>query len=276
MMRALLGRWKESKAIGVIEAAIRAHGPIQPTLDAARGLAEIGSKRSVPALCAALDKGPEALRLEAAAALAAVQKRCPDTRILEALNAAILHERQHERVRVAAVEALGEVVDSRHVGGFLEALKRPSTPLPVRSAAFQALRRLGHAELIERLVENYLFGQARDPQGAVRRWVVAEIKALNDKETLSKLHEIALGRRKLRHHSFSFEAGDPAAVVQLMVEVDPAHAVRYLTHMVDHSTQVVSAAAAKALREIRAMPHEPAADAPSQPRPHTRHHKEPL
>ncbi len=254
MIRALLGRWREGKVIGAIEAVLKGRGPVGPALDAARDLRGIGSKRAVPVLCEALDKGPEGLRLEAAATLAAIQKRCPDTRILEALSAAILTERQPLAAREAAIEALTEVVDVRRVGSLLEVIKKPATPAPVRSAAVRGLQRLGYPEVIERLVEDALLDKAQDPDGAVQRWVVEELKALGDKDKLSKLNEIVHSRRRLRYRPLRPGTTDPAAVVALMAEVDPEHAVRYLSQMVDDSTRVISAAAAGALREIRNRP----------------------
>jgi hypothetical protein len=254
MLRALLGRWREGKAIGAVEAGIRGRGVIAPALDGARRLREIGSKRSVPVLCEALDKGAEALRVEAAAALAAVHKRCPDTRVLGALNAAILTERQPDAVREAAIEALTGVVDVRHEGSLVDVLKKPTAPVRVRAAAIRGLLRHGYPEAVERLAENCLFDAAQDPKGAIRRWVIDELKALDDKEKLSKLHEIVHSRRRLRYRPLRPGSTDPAAVVALMAEVDPEHSVRYLSQMVDDSTKVISAAAAAALRGIREKP----------------------
>ena len=252
MIRLLLGRFKEGKALSTLEAALQGRGAPETAIEALKTLQEIGSARSIPAMCLALTHGQEAVRAEVPAALAAVHQRHADNRILEALNAAVLSDRQSEKVRIAAVEALAEVIDARHVGSFLEVLRTPRSPLGVRAAAANALARLGYPELFERLTENYLFDRKSDPQDAIRQWVVRELKALDDPDKLRKLHEIAHGRRRLKYHSFSFERGDPGAIVNLMAQVDPEHAVRFLSHMVDHSTTIISAAAAEALREIKA------------------------
>ena len=154
-------------------------------------------------------------------------------------------------------EALAGLVHARHAGSFVELLKSTRTPLRVRTAAVRALVRVGYPEVVERLVENYFFKRTDDPQGLLRRWVVEQLGRLQDKDKLIKLHEIAHARRKLRYYAMDFEAGDPAHLVQVMAEVDPDHAVRFLGHMVDESTSVISLAAVKALREIRAKHKEP-------------------
>ncbi len=251
MIGLLLNRWKEGKALRTVEAALQGGGAQDEAINAIQTLRDIGSKRSIPTLCLALTHGGEALRAVAPAALAGIHKRHNDNRILEAINTAVLSDRQADTVRVAAIEALGEAVDVRHAASLLEVLKSPRSPLAVRTAAAHTLHRLGYPDLLERLVENYLFERKDDPHGAVRQWVEGELKALDDREKLSKLNEIAHGRRRLRYHSLSSERGDPGDIVHLMAEVDPVQSVRYLSQMADHSTTVISAAAAKALRDIR-------------------------
>ncbi len=250
-MLGLLDRWRERKAIRALEGALHGRRPLEEGVKAAQDLQELGTAQSVHALCVALTHGPEALRVVAPAALAAVYKRRHDARILKALNEAVLSEKQAEPVREAAIDALADVVSVRHVGSLIELLKATRTPLRVRTAAVRALARLGYPEVVERLVENYLFRHEEDPHGVVKRWVVERLKELDDSEKLTKLHEIAHLRRKLRYRAVSFEAGHPALIVHLMAEVDPDHAPRFLGHMVDHSTAVISRAAAKALDDIR-------------------------
>jgi hypothetical protein len=261
MIRALLNRWKEGKAVRSIESAVSGQGRPGEALAAARDLAKVGTKRCVHALCLTLTHGPEELRMHVVAALAAVHKRHNDEQALKALNEAILSDHQADKVREAAIDALAEVVHQRHVGSFVELIKSTRTPLHVRTAAVRGLARVGYPELVERLVENCFFTHEQDPHGAIRRWAVQELRALNDPEKLTKLHEIAHGRRRLRYYSFSPERGDPATVVHLMAEADPDHATRFLGRMMDHSTQVISSAAAKAIAEVRRKRAAAGADA---------------
>jgi len=267
MIRALLNRWKEGRAVRRIESAADGQGRPAEALAAVRDLEKLGTTRCVHSLCLALAHGPEELRVQVAAALAAIHKRCNDERVLKALNEAILSEHQPDSVREAAIAALAGVVHHRHVGSFVEVVKSARTPLHVRTAAVRGLARVEYPELVERLVESYFLTREEDPHGVIRRWAVQELRSLRDPEKLTKLHEIAHGRRRLRYHSFSFERGDPAVVVHLMAEADPEHATRFLGHMLDHSTQVISAAAAKAIAQIRTKRAAVQADAPAAPPP---------
>ncbi len=257
MFGSLLNRWREGKAIRALESSIDGRGPLAAGVKAARDLQQLGSARCVHALCSALTHGPEALRAEAPAALAGVHKRRHDERVPKALSEAILSERQGEVVREAAIGALAEIVSVRHVGSFVELLKSMRTPVRVRTAAMRALGRVGYPEIVERLVESYFLKRTDDPHGANRRWVVEQLKQLRDKEKLTKLHEIAHARRRLRNYVINLESGDAAELVQVMAEVDADQAVRFLSHMVDESTSVISRAAAEALRDIRAKHKEP-------------------
>ncbi|HUT37589.1 MAG TPA: HEAT repeat domain-containing protein [Planctomycetota bacterium] len=270
MVGRLLDRWRERKALKSVEGALRGRMATEEALAALRDLPAIASLRSIPTLCLLLTHGQEALRAEACAALAAIYRRRQDQRVLEALNAAILFERQPDSVRTQAIEALAGIVHTRHVGSLIEVLKKATTPLPVRTAALHALERLGYPEVVERLVENCLLARSADSRGELRAWVVEQLKALDDKEKLTKIHEIVHNRRRLRYRAMSVEAGDHATLVQLMAEVDPDHAVRFLGHMVDHSTTIISAAAVKALREIRAD-QKTAADRAPRTRPSASH-----
>ncbi|HPD13309.1 MAG TPA: HEAT repeat domain-containing protein [Planctomycetota bacterium] len=264
MIGRLLNRWREGKAAQTIEGALRGAKPPAEAIAAIRELGECGSRASVQVLCLAFTHGPEALRAEAPAALAAVHQREPDERILKALNEAVLSEQQSPAVRQAAIAALAQVVDARRAGGLVELLKSGRTPLPVRTAAVQALKQLHYAELVERLVENFLRSRQVDPRGVMHQWVVEQLKALDDREKLTKLNEIAHVRRKLRYYAVNLDTTDPAAIVHLMAEVDPGEAKRFLSQMADESTRVISAAAIEALQDIRKRQQEADTQAASQ------------
>jgi len=218
---------------------------------AARRLGELGAERCIPVLSAALAKGSAALQIQAARALGAIYKRHADVHILEALNAAVLHERQSAQARQAAVESLAQIIDVRHAGSLIEVLKSSRSPMPVRAAALRCLKRLGYAEVLERLVESSLFAKRLDPRGEIGKWAIHELIALDDRDKLTKIHEIAHGRRRLRYRTMSDEAGGPAALVFLMAQIDPKGAQRFLNRMVDDENPAIRSAAAQALRNIR-------------------------
>ncbi|MFP4058551.1 MAG: HEAT repeat domain-containing protein [Candidatus Brocadiia bacterium] len=253
----LLARFKESGAIRNVAAALGASGGVEQGVAAAQRLGELGGERAIPILREALFSGRVPLQVQAAKALAAVHQRRPDQQILKALNGAALAERQDPRVRQAAIEALCSAVDLRHAGSLVEVLKSPDSPLPVRQTAFRCLKRLRYPELLERLVENLLLGERLDPRGAVRKWAIGELGALDDHDKLTKLFEIAHGRRRLRHRALSPEAGDPATLVLLMARLDPRGSVRFLHQMVDDDNPGIRSAAAQALRDIKARKDTP-------------------
>jgi HEAT repeat protein len=247
----LLDRFKESKAARCIEAALQQQRPPEEAVSAARHLRDVGAEHCIPVLCEALSRGCAPLQVEAAQALAAIHKRHPDKRILEALNAAVLQERQPPQVRQAAIEGLIELVSFRHAGCLIEILKTARTPLPVRAAAIRGLKKLAYPEVLERLVESYVLGRQLDPKGEIRRWAVQELIALEDRDKLGKMHEIAHGRRKLRYGALLPEAGGLAPLVFLMAEVDPKASLRYLSQMTDDPNPAIRAAAAQTLQELR-------------------------
>jgi len=253
----MLDRFRESRAARCIEAALGQEKPPEEAVFAARQLREIGAERCVPILCNALLHGPVPLQIEAALALAAIHQRFPDKRILEALHGALLHERKAEQVRQAAIEGLVELIDVRHAGSLLEVLKSNRSPMAVRSAALRGLKKLGYSEVVERLVESFLFGKRLDPAGEIRKWAVRELIAVDDPDKLTKIFEIAHGRRKLRYRAVSPEAGGPAALVLLMARVDPRASVRLLNQMADDSNPAIRAAAAKALQSVKGRAAEP-------------------
>jgi len=109
----------------------------------------------------------------------------------------------------------------------------------------------GRLEILERLVESVLFGKPLDPRGEIRKWATNELIALDDSEKLSKIHEIAHGRRKLRYRAISDAAGGPAVLVHLMARIDPRLSVRYLHQMADDENPAIRAAAARALQDIK-------------------------
>ena len=246
-----LSRFKESKATRCVQVALKQKKPSAEALAAARGLSEFGGERCIPVLCDALAKGGAPLQVEAARALAGVHARCPDKSILGALNSAILHERKQAEARQAAIESLVQLVDVRHAGSLIEVLKSNRSPMPVRSAALKGLKKLGYPEFLERLVESVLFGKPLDPRGEIRKWATNELIALDDSEKLSKIHEIAHGRRKLRYRAISDAAGGPAVLVHLMARIDPRLSVRYLHQMADDENPAIRAAAARALQDIK-------------------------
>ena len=248
----LLSWVKESKASRCIHAVLQSQKGAGEGVAAARGLKEFGSERCVPILCEALARGELPLRVEAAHALAAIYARHPDKQVLGALNGAILHERQPRQARQAAVEGLVGIVDVRHAGSLLELLKSQRTPVPLRAAALRGLKKLGYHEVLERLVESVLFGKRQDPKGEIRKWAVNELIALDDRDKLTKIHEIAHGRRKLRYRAFSDETGGPAQLVLLMAQIDPKAAMRLLSAMADDPNPAIRNAALRALDNIKA------------------------
>mgnify|MGYP000053031546 CR=1 FL=1 len=263
MLGALRKWWRERQALRAAQAALAAGSSLPQSLSAVRVLGECGGKRAIEPLCSAFSRGPEAVSIEALAALSKVYSRCPDARVLKLVNEAILSERQSPPVREAAIAALAEQVDARHAGSLLEVLKAQRTPLRVRQAAFHALWRLGYAELVECLAETYLRYRKTADGAALREWVVERLRALDDREKLTKLNEIVHGRRKLRHYAVNFESDDPAVLIHLMVDTDPYQAPRFLGHMADHATTVISRAAAEALSQVRVKQREADARRPS-------------
>jgi HEAT repeat protein len=247
----LLSRFKERKATRCIQAAFQKQRPPEEAVAAARRLRECATERSIPILCEALEKGLVPLQIEAAHALAELQKRSPNRRILGALNSAVLHERKPQQARQAAIESLVEVVDVRRAGSLIEVLKSNRSPMPVRAAALRGLKQLGYPEVLERLVESYLFGKRLDPNGEIRKWAVRELIALDDNEKLTKIFEIVHGRHKLRYRPISAEEGGAARLVHLMAQINPKHAMRFLNQMVDDTNPGIRQAAAKALKEIK-------------------------
>ena len=247
----LLDRFKESKAIRCIEAALRDPKGVPEAVPAARRLRDTGAERCVPVLCEAIAQGAAPLQIEAARTLGAVYRRHADKRVLECLNTTILHERQPSEVRQAAIESLVEILDVRHAGSLIEVLKSNRSPIPVRSAALRALKQLGYNESVERLVEACLFGKRLDPTGAIRKWATNELIAVDDHDKLAKIFEIAHGRRKLRYRAISPEAEGPAPLVLLMARVDPKGSMRYLNQMVDDANPAIRTAAADAIERIR-------------------------
>ncbi len=256
MLDGLLNWWREGKALRAAQAALAGGGSLPEALNAVRALGECGSQRAIEPLCNAFARGPEAVSTEALAALAKVYQRCPDARILKLVNEAVLSEHHSPAVREAAIAALAEEVDARRAGSLLQVLKAERTPLRLRDAAFQALWRLGYAELVECLAETYLRYRKADDGAALREWVLGQLRALDDREKLTKLNEIIHGRRKLRQYAVNFESDDPAVLIHLMVDTDPFQAPRFLSHMADHATSVISQAAAQALRDVRAKQQE--------------------
>lgn len=245
-----LSRIKESKASRCIEAALADAGKTYEGIEAARRLHEVGSGRCVPVLCDALERGDERLRQEAARALGAIHKRAPDKRVLAALNAAVLHESQQAAVRRAAIETLAELVDARRAGSLVQVLSSHKTPIAVRAAALDGLKKLHYAEVLERLLESVLFGEALDPDGEIRKWATHELRLLDDHEKLAKIYQAVYGRRRLRYRAVSDEAGGVATLVRLMPEVDPKGARRFLSQMTDDENPQIRAAAQQALEAV--------------------------
>jgi len=259
----LLARIQESMAMRRVKATLEGAKSAEHGSEAARRLADVGSERCVPVLCAALGKDNPVLQVEAVRALAAIRKRRPDAHVLEAVTAVILNERQRLEVRKAAVECFVEVIDLRRAGCLLEVLRSPRSPLPVRAAALQGLKQLGYPEILERLVEATLFGPKDDPRGEIRRWAVRELTSLGDPEKLSRIHEIIHGRRKLHYQSFAAVPGGPASLVPVMAQIDPKGSQRFLLMMADEGNPAVREAAAQALRVVRGQGQAPAAPPPA-------------
>ena len=244
----LLSRFRESAAIRCVRAVLEQGKSPAEGVAAAVRLMEVGTQRCVPILCEALAKEDPALQVQAARALATVQKRQPDERILKALNAAVLNERHNAQARQAAVEAIATVVDASHTKSLHEVLRSHRTPLQVRVAAIRALKKLGYGEVLERLVEATLFGPTEDPRGEIHRWAIRELGALDEHEKLTKIYEIIHGRRKLHYRSFAAVPGGPASLVPILAEIDPKGAIRFLHMMSDDENPGVREAAVKALR----------------------------
>jgi HEAT repeat protein len=188
-------------------------------------------------------------------ALAAIRKRHPDAHVLEAVTAIILNEHQSAPVRKAAVECFADVVELRRAGCLLEVLRSARSPLPVRAAAFVGLKKLGYPELLERLVEAALFGQAEDPRGEIRRWALHELTSLDEHEKLTKVYEILHGRRKLYNRSFTTIPGGRVALIPILVHIDSKGCQRFLAMMSDDENPAVREAAAEALHALRAQGH---------------------
>ena len=246
----LLTRFRESSAIRCVQATLQQAKPLEEAVSAMRRLSEIGTARAVPILRDAVFKDNVALQIQAARALAAIYARHPDVQILEALNGAVLHERQATRAREAAIEALTEVVDVRHCGSLIEVLKSARTPIDVRSAAVRGLKKLHYPEVLERLVESATFGERLDPGRKIHAWAVHELVALDDREKLTKMFEIVHGRRPLRYRPLDPDNGQ-AQLISIMTRIDAKHSVKYLHEMVDDENPRIRAAAAKAVEQLR-------------------------
>lgn len=246
----LLTRFRESSAMRCVQASIQQAKPLEDGVAAMRRLSDLGTERAVPILREALFKDNTALQIQAARALAAIYRRHPDVHILEALNGAVLHERQSPQARQAAVESLTECVDRRHCGSLIEVLKSTRAPLPVRATALAGLKKLGYPEILERLVESVGFGKRLDPKGEIRRWAINELSTLDDRDKLVKMFEIIHGRHPLRYRPLNPESGQ-ADLVFLMARIDPKYSVKYLHELVDDGNPKVRAAAATAIHQLR-------------------------
>jgi len=246
----LLTRFRESSAIRLIEASLHQTKPPEQAVSAMRNLCECGSERAVPILRDALFQDNVALQIQAARALAAIHKRCPDVHILEALNGAVLHERQTAQARQAAIESLTEVIDYRHAGSLVEVLKSNRSPVNVRASALRGLKRLHYPEIAERLVESATFAKRLDPQGEIRKWATRELIALDDRDKLTKMFEIIHGRRLLRYRPLNPDTG-PADLIALMVQIDPKLSVKFLHELVEDDNPTVHTAADEALAQLR-------------------------
>jgi len=247
----LLARIRESVAMRGVKAALEGAKSAEHGTEAARRLANVGSERCVSVLCAALGKDNPVLQVEAVRALTAIRKRRPDAHVLQAVTALVLSDRMRPEVRKAAIECFVEVVELRRAGCLVEVLRSARSPLPVRAAALQGLRKLGYAEVLDRLVESTLFGPKEDPRGEIRRWAVHELTSLDEREKLTKIYEIIHGRRKLYNHSFTAVPGGRAVLVSLMVQVDPKGSLRFLHMMSDDEDPAVRQAATQALACVR-------------------------
>jgi len=246
----LLNRFRESSAIRSVEASLQESRPLEDGVGAMQRLREIGTERAIPILREALFKDNAALQIQAARALAAIYHRHPDRQVLEALNGAVLHERQSPQAREAAIGALTEVVDVRHCGALLEVLKSHRTPTDVRTAAVRGLQKLRYPEILERLVESLNFGEQLDPRGEIRQWAVRELAHLDDRDKLTRMYEIIHGRHPLRCRPLNPDSGQ-AELIFVMVRVDPKGSVRFLHQMVDDDNPTVRSAATTALSQLR-------------------------
>lgn len=245
----VLSHFRESSAIRSIQASLHESKPLEEGVSAMRRLREVGTQRAVPILRDALFRDNPALQVQAAQALAAIYKRQPNVHILEALNGAVLHERQSDKARQAAIEALVEIIDVRHCGSLVETLKSHRSPVPVRAAALRGLKKLHYPEVLERLVESTAFGKDLDPHGAIRRWAVNELGLLDDREKLTRMHEIIHGRRPLRYRPLNPDGGQ-AGLVAIMVHIAPKQSLRFLHQLVDDDNPAIRAAAAAALQQL--------------------------
>jgi len=246
----LLNHFRESSAIRSVQASLQEAKPLEDGVAAMRRLSEIGTQRAIPILRDALFKDNTALQIQAARALAAIHRRHADVAILEALNGAVLHERQSATARQAAIEALAEVVDVRHCGGLIEILKSGRSPVNCRAAALLGLKQLHYPDILERLVESACFSKRLDPRGEIRAWAIRELVALDDHDKLTKMHEIVHGRRPLRYRPLNPDTGQ-AQLVFLMARIDPKGSVKFFHQMVDDENPKVRSAAATALKQLR-------------------------
>ena len=247
----LLTRFRESSAIRSIQASLHQAKPLEDGVAAMRRLCDCGTERAIPILRDALFQDSVGLQIQAARALAAIYRRCPDVHILEALNGAVLHERQAAQARQAAIESLTEIIDYRHSGSLVEVLKSSRSPINVRASALRCLKRLHYPEITERLVESATFPTQLDPRGETREWAVRELVGLDDRDKLTKMYEIIHGRHPLRYRPLNPETG-PADVIAMMVRIDPKGSLRFLNDLADDDNPAIHAPAAKALQAIRA------------------------
>jgi len=246
----LLTRFRESSAIRCIRGSLQQAKPLEEGVAAMRRLGEFGTQRAIPILRDALFKDNVALQIQAARALAAIYARYPDVHVLEALNSAVLHERQAPQARQAAIESLTDIIDVRHCGSLIEVLKSNRSPTTLRAAALRGLKQLRYPEVLERLVESTQFGKRLDPKGETRQWAVRELIGLDDHDKLAKLFEIVHGRRKLRYRPLNPETGQ-ADIIALMTRIDPKQSVKYLHQLVDDDNPRIRSAAANALNQLR-------------------------
>jgi HEAT repeat protein len=126
----------------------------------------------------------EASELAAGAAIRALGTlRSP--RAFETLTRALTRESHADRVRVAALDGLGSLGDSRAVPVALEHAPggRPSN---VRVAAIGALRDLGRGQ---RVVASRLVALLEDPDPRVRRAAAGALGSLGEARTRGRLRE---------------------------------------------------------------------------------------
>jgi len=246
----LLNHFRESSAIRCVQASLQQGKPLEEGVAAVRRLSEIGTERAIPILRDALFKENTALQIQVARALAAIYARRPDVQILEALNGAVLHERQSAQARQAAIASLAEVIDVRHCGSLIEVLKSSRSPVKVRAAALSALKKLHYPEVLERLVESTAFGKRLDPRGETRQWAIRELTGLDDRDKLTKMFEIVHGRRKLRYRPPDPDSGQ-ADLILLMARIDPKQSVRFLHQMVDDDNPRIRSATVAALEKLK-------------------------